>query len=285
MKIDLMLKSSRNALGFMIEKTATITTSARKIHNGLADDSSRAPFARRATPRARTPSGRGERRRALRRLARCGLASGSRLTALRPACSAPVIAPTSDSSVASLRAERRHPAPEAQHLDPVGDLEHVGHVVADQHDRHAAVAHAPDHVQHVLGLDHAECGRRLVHDDHLARPRRPPAQPQRPDAGRRRGRRPAASASLTATPRSANVSTAARASRACRARRARPSRPGSQQLATHVDVGGAVEVGRQRQVLVDGLDPELLSGRRTSRSRPIVPRTAARRCRDGRRPR
>ena len=38
--------------------------------------------------------------------------------------------------------------------------------------------------------------------------------------------------------------------------------PGLEQLPAHVDVGGAVEVGRERKVLVDGLDPELLRGRR-----------------------
>ena len=37
---------------------------------------------------------------------------------------------------------------EPQHLDAVGDLEHLGHVVADQHDREAAVAHAADQVEH-----------------------------------------------------------------------------------------------------------------------------------------
>ena len=85
--------------------------------------------------------------------------------------SAPVIAPTTSSIVTSLALEARDPLAEAQDLDAVGDLEDLGHVVADEHDGEALVAHAADQVEDVAGLDDAERGRRLVHEDDLARPR------------------------------------------------------------------------------------------------------------------
>ncbi len=154
-------------------------------------------------------------------------------------------------------AEDRHSATESQDLDSVCDLEHVRHVVADQHHGHTAVANAPDHVEHVLGLDHAERSRGLVHDDHATCPRR----------------RPRNSNALTLTAREvgdSGIGVLHRNSKILEgglgaglhgafvehAELAEDSRP--QQLAAHVDVGGAVEVGRKRQVLVDGLDPELL---------------------------
>ena len=71
----------------------------------------------------------------------------------------------------SSRLEPRDALAEAQHLDAVGDLEHLGHVVADQDDREPAVAHAADQVEHAARLHDAERGRRLVHEDDLARPR------------------------------------------------------------------------------------------------------------------
>ncbi len=57
-------------------------------------------------------------------------------------------------------------AAEAQHDDAVGHGAHVFHVVADDDDAEAALAHAFDQVQHFGGLGDAEGRRRLVeHDD------------------------------------------------------------------------------------------------------------------------
>src|SRR5215472_5327486 len=68
----------------------------------------------------------------------------------------------------ALAVERRsavlghHPS-KVEHRDAVRDLEHVVEVVGDHHDRQAAVAKALHQIEDLLGLDHAERGRRLVH--------------------------------------------------------------------------------------------------------------------------
>ena len=59
---------------------------------------------------------------------------------------------------------------QAQHLDVVGHLEHLGHVVADQHDGDALVGDAAHELEHLAGLAHAEGGGGLVHEDHLVGP-------------------------------------------------------------------------------------------------------------------
>src|SRR5215469_2802656 len=64
--------------------------------------------------------------------------------------------------------ETGHPPTQPQHLDPVGDGQHLRHVVADQHDRDAAVADPSHGVEHAAALYHPERGGRLVHEDHLA---------------------------------------------------------------------------------------------------------------------
>src|SRR5262245_24338160 len=53
-------------------------------------------------------------------------------------------------------------------VDAIGDFEHLGHVVADQHDRQAALLDVEDELQHAARFANAERGRRLVHDDHAA---------------------------------------------------------------------------------------------------------------------
>ena len=183
---------------------------------------------------------------------RCVIASSSSWNV-----SAPVIADTTSSIVTSLGPQPRDALAEPQHLDAVGDLEDLGHVVADQHDREARVAHAPDQVEHVARLHDAERGGRLVHEDDLARPRDGAAiaTPWRwpPDMlatgalgvldAARRGR---------GTPRRC-----AGASRALSRKPSLPSSPGAQDLAAEEHVRRRVELGRQREVLVDGLDPEL----------------------------
>ena len=59
---------------------------------------------------------------------------------------------------------------EPHDLNPVGELEDVRHVVADQDHRKTALAHALNEVEHLPRLLDAErCGR-LVHDHHALRP-------------------------------------------------------------------------------------------------------------------
>src|SRR5450432_405871 len=60
---------------------------------------------------------------------------------------------------------------EPKYLDAVGNLEHLGHVVADQHDRYAAVTDATHDIEYTRGLHHAECGCRFVKEHDFARPR------------------------------------------------------------------------------------------------------------------
>ena len=96
--------------------------------------------------------------------------SCGRLTGGGAASSAPVIAPTSCSTVASAPRNWATPPAQAQHLDVVGHLEHLGHVVADQHHGDALVGDAAHELEHLAGLAHAEGGGGLVHEDHLVGP-------------------------------------------------------------------------------------------------------------------
>ena len=56
-----------------------------------------------------------------------------------------------------------------QHDDPVGHCEHVGHAMADQHDRVVLVAQPADEVEDFRDLAHADGGRGLVHQHDLGR--------------------------------------------------------------------------------------------------------------------
>lgn len=60
---------------------------------------------------------------------------------------------------------------QAGDVDAVGNLEHMGHVVADEDHGQALVAHAADQLQHHVALLHAQGGGGLVHDDDMARKR------------------------------------------------------------------------------------------------------------------
>src|SRR5215216_4069272 len=149
-----------------------------------------------------------------------------------------------------------HPDPEPQHLDAVGQLHHLGQVVADEHDRDPRVADPADQVADVAGLDHAQGGGGLVHEHDLADPGGGPADGDalalaarqvghhgpgvlEPDAEVGEGLvSPAAHGRLVQEPEPAE-------------------RPGADQLAAEEQVGRRVELGRQRQVLVHGLDAEL----------------------------
>jgi hypothetical protein len=68
-----------------------------------------------------------------------------------------------------------HPDPEPEDLDAVGQLHHLRHVVADEHDRDARVAYPPDQVADMRRLDDAEGGGGLVHEHDLADPGGGPA--------------------------------------------------------------------------------------------------------------
>ena len=132
------------------------------------------------------------------------------------------------------------------------------------------LAHALDLVEHVARLDDAERGGRLVHEDDLARP------------GDRAADRDALAlaaghvgdgraVSWIRTPRSRERLVAA-APHLRLVEEAEPAqRAGAQQLAAEEHVRRRVDLGRQREVLVDGLDPELarlLRRVRSSTGRP-----------------
>ena len=86
-------------------------------------------------------------------------------------------------------------AAEAQHRDPVGDLEDVVQVVRDQDHGDPLLGQALDEREHLLGLRDAERGGRLVEDHELASSTSPRARPRPTGAGRRRASRPAAGSS------------------------------------------------------------------------------------------
>ena len=67
------------------------------------------------------------------------------------------------------RLDDGHPPAQALDMDAVGDLEHLGHVVADQDDRQAAVAHLANQVEHHVRLLDAQRRGRLVHDHDVPR--------------------------------------------------------------------------------------------------------------------
>ena len=64
---------------------------------------------------------------------------------------------------------RDHPA-QVEAGDAVGDLEHVGHVVADQHDAEALLGQPADEVEHLAGLRDAQRRGRLVEQHDLGVP-------------------------------------------------------------------------------------------------------------------
>ena len=50
------------------------------------------------------------------------------------------------------------------------DLEHIVHVVADEHDADAGLRQPADELEHLLGLRDTKCGGRLVEDHDAAVP-------------------------------------------------------------------------------------------------------------------
>src|SRR3954452_3593227 len=69
---------------------------------------------------------------------------------------------------ALLRIDHAGTLPEPVDVNPVGQLEHVRHVVADEHHGNTAVADRFDQVDDLSRLPNAESSGRLVHDDHAA---------------------------------------------------------------------------------------------------------------------
>jgi hypothetical protein len=133
----------------------------------------------------------------------------------------------------------------------VADGEHVRHAVADEDDGDAAVAQAPDQVQHLGNLAHADRGGRLVHQHELgireprARDRHGLALP----AGHLADQiaRPGLRLELGEELGRARVH---------RAVVEEPERPeGPLRLAPEEDVRGCCQVVAERQILVDDLDP------------------------------
>ena len=106
-----------------------------------------------------------------RRLVLLGDDAHSASSVVRLASRAPVIAPTSCSTVDPLGGQGRHPRAEPHDLDAVRHFEDGRHGVGDQDDGDALVPDPPDGVQHVLRLDDAEGGGRLVQEDDLVGPR------------------------------------------------------------------------------------------------------------------
>ena len=136
--------------------------------------------------------------------------------------SAPVIAATTSSLGSVADVEDARAPTEPQHEDAVGDLEHVGEVVADHHDAEPLLAQPLDQREHLRGLLHAERRRRLV-EQHDAPRRAASARSRRTAAGRptagqppcaRSGSSPSASAAARRACCSIAVSSSARSTRA-----------------------------------------------------------------------
>ena len=169
--------------------------------------------------------------------------------------SAPVIAATTSSIDTSLRLEAGDARAEAQHLDPVGHLEHLRHVVADEHDREALVADLADQVEHVARLDDAERGGRLVHEDDLLGPRHRAAD--RDALALAAGHvRDARARVLDLHAEALERLVAAPAHLGLVEEPELAQEPGRVQLAAQEHVRGGVDLGREREVLVDRLDAE-----------------------------
>ena len=119
-----------------------------------------------------------------------------------------------------------------------------------------------DELQHLGGLDDAERRRRLVHDDHVLGPHRGPGDGHRLAlaAGERGHRAPAGPAPGPTPSSSKRAAVRWRISRwSCRTAEAA-------QLAAQEHVRRGVQVGRQREVLVDGLDAQRRGVARACRS-------------------
>ena len=158
--------------------------------------------------------------------------------------------------------------PEPHHGDAVGHAQHLLHVVADEHDRHAVRAQPLDEREHELGLAHAERRSRLVHDHDVAAPHDGardrdglplPARERADLAAQRRQRdAEAVEGGLHLLAHDALLEVADGA----------PEGTGPAALALEEDVLGDVERGDQREVLEDRLDAGVARVRR-AREAPL----------------
>ena len=144
---------------------------------------------------------------------------------------------------------------EAEDEDAVGDREDVDQVVADHDDAEVALAQAPDQLQHLFGLRHAERRGRLVqqHDLRLAQQRAGDrdllalAAGERPDLAAQAGdRHREVGEQVGGLVLHLHLVELARDLASAR----------RDLLAAEEEVGDDVEVVAEREVLVDGRDPQ-----------------------------
>src|SRR5690242_1466012 len=144
--------------------------------------------------------------------------------------------------------------------DSIGDLEDVIQVVRDEHHSEAAVAQPLGQVQHLLGLHDAEGGGRLVHDHELGVPHHGFGHRDRlPLAARQRGDR------LPDRSDGCHAQSSQRLGRGA-LHAVLVEEAVARLFATEKHVLHDVEVVRQREVLVDGLDTE---ARRVARAADV----------------
>src|SRR5574337_926678 len=144
--------------------------------------------------------------------------------------------------------------PLPQDDDPVADREHVGQAVADQDDGDAVLLQGANEVEHVLALANRKCCGRLVHDDELG------VEGERPGDGDRLLLAPRELAgdlqdggNARAEPRHHLFGFAAHAFRIDELHAQHAAR----QFPAEKDVRGDVAHAREREILIDHLDPGL----------------------------
>ena len=146
----------------------------------------------------------------------------------------------------------------ADHHDPVGDLEGLLHDVRDDDDADALLRHLADHVEAAPRLLHAECGERLVEQHELAAPmdeaveldRLALAAGQMLDLGaQRRDARAGIGERLSDHALHGLLVEHGNAEHLAR------------DLAPHEEIRDDIDIGAEREVLVDRLDPRRLGFR------------------------
>ena len=152
----------------------------------------------------------------------------------------------------SMTATRR---PKTLDVNAIRDLEYLRHVVADEDDREAPVAHLADQVEHHVRLLDAQRRGRLVHDHHV--PREGRAARHRDTLALAAGKRldrlthgidPDLEILHMGVGFSPHASLVQHAKQ-------RPRDAWPADFASEEDVLGDIERGRQRKILVDGFDP------------------------------
>src|SRR5690348_1359433 len=144
----------------------------------------------------------------------------------------------------------RHHPPQVQHRDPVRDLEDVVQVVGDHHHRQPAVPEPLDQIQHLPGLHHPEGGGGLVQQHQLGVPHHRLGHRHRlPLTTRERAHR-LPDRAHRGHPQGAQGLARPNLHRVLVEQAAAQSFPAEEHVLDDVQVVG------QRQVLVDGLDPQ-----------------------------